>query len=340
MRTKLTIFLAPLIIIVSISMALNSCKQDSEIPNLPLSCKIISPLNGEVFELGSEVNFSIELKNQNATVSEILLFKDDINIVTFYNSPYEFKWNTADLEIGNYTFCVKAINSEGEESKMDEIELGIYVPYVFDFGSVSDYEGNTYKTITIGEQTWMAENLKSKVYAIGMDIPGVYAYNNDESNVDIYGRLYTWKAAMNYSTDEGVQGVCPNGWHLPTNDEWKILEKNLGMCQADLDTLGMRGTNEGGKLKKVDTNLWNLPNIAATNESGFSALPGGWRTGTDKYGGMGRIAYFWSSSSFGRWFADYRRLSFDEGGIYYYDYYHNRDAGRSVRCIKNDTTID
>ena len=115
-----------------------------------------------------------------------------------------------------------------------------------------------------------------------------YAKNcNDEcfsriSNRDNYGGLYTWAAAMDGSTSSstnpsGVKGVCPDGWHLPSDAEWKELEISLGMSQADADNTGFRGTDEGGKLKETGTAHWKSPNSGATNESRFTALPGGLR---------------------------------------------------------------
>ncbi len=165
-------------------------------------------------------------------------------------------------------------------------------------GTLSDYDGNTYNWIGIGKQAWMAENLKTTRYADGSAIPHVEGttewdnltvtdkaycwYNNSTANRDTYGGLYTWAAAMNGAASSdanpsGVQGVCPDGWHLPSDAEWKELEMFLGMSQAEADDTGWRGTDEGGKLKEAGTTHWNSPNTGATNESGFTALPGGCR---------------------------------------------------------------
>ena len=94
--------------------------------------------------------------------------------------------------------------------------------------TVTDFDGNIYETITIGEQVWLNENLKSLHYSDGTEIPGVVAYNNDDSLETIYGLLYSWNAAMNGSNVPGTQGVCPCSTHLPTDQEWTILENYLG----------------------------------------------------------------------------------------------------------------
>ena len=149
--------------------------------------------------------------------------------------------------------------------------------------SVTDIDGNVYKTIKIGDQLWMAENLKVTRYNNEDSIPhitdpgmwaelnsGAYSiYENDTNNVSIYGLLYNWHAV----TDN--RKIAPVGWHVPTDDEWKELEMYLGMSQSDADDVGWRGTDEGGKLKETGTAHWISPNTGATNESGFTALPSG-----------------------------------------------------------------
>jgi uncharacterized protein (TIGR02145 family) len=200
----------------------------------------------------------------------------------------------------------------------------------------------------------MKENLKTTHYADGTplvngtgagDITGDlntkywFVYGDNTANKNAYGLLYTWAAAMNgaASSDENpsiVQGVCPTGWHLPSDAEWKELEIHLGMSQADADkTLG-RGTDEGSKLKETGTVHWNSPNTA-TNESGFTALGGGirGRNGTSVY--MGEQTDFWSCTeeivSTEAWV---RRLDNDYGGISRFG--GLKEIGFSVRCVKDE----
>jgi len=206
--------------------------------------------------------------------------------------------------------------------------------------TVTDIDGNSYQTVLIGDQCWMAENLKVTHYRNGDPIPnvtdpsaweglttGAYCnYDNNEGHVATYGRLYNW-----YAVDDS-RYIAPAGWHVPTDDEWKQLEMYLGMSQAEVDATGWRGTDEGGKLKATGTTHWFPPNTGATNESGFSALPGGYR----HYGffvNMDYDANFWSSTENDSTHAWSRSL-------YYYNsqvgrFYYNKRAGFSVRCVRD-----
>jgi len=151
---------------------------------------------------------------------------------------------------------------------------------------ITDVDGNVYTSVTIGTQVWMVENLKTTKYSNGdligtttpatLDISGEstpkyqWAYDGNESNVATYGRLYTWYAV----TD--IRGVCPIGWHVPTDAEWTTLSIFLG------------GDNvAGGKLKETGTTHWTTPNIEATNETDFTALPGGSRSNSGAFGYIG-----------------------------------------------------
>ena len=142
-------------------------------------------------------------------------------------------------------------------------------------------DGKEYKTIKIGNQWWLAENLNIGVFveitnkgeihidASNNGIIEKYCFLNNEANCDTFGGLYDWDEMMQYNpSDEGeigtTQGICPDGWHLPTHTEWTTLTDYLGGI-----------TVAGGKLKEAGTRFWNTPNNNATNESGFTALPGG-----------------------------------------------------------------
>jgi len=217
---------------------------------------------------------------------------------------------------------------------------------------VIDIDGNTYGTVQIGEQIWMAENLKVPRYADGTSIPKVedqqtwfhftriskaYCdYNNVLSNGYLYGALYTWPAAvrgiLGTGLDPGdIQGICPDGWHIPSDSEWKQLELFLGMSQDEVDREEWRGVDQGGKLKQEGIQLWESPNTGSTDELGFKALPGGYRHGSGEFMGLGNTARFWSSSENGYgWF---RGLDYDNASV-------NRDysgvyRGYSVRCVKD-----
>jgi uncharacterized protein (TIGR02145 family) len=203
------------------------------------------------------------------------------------------------------------------------------------YGSLTDQEGNIYKTITIGSQTWMAENLRTTRYRNGENIPeetddilwhnlktGAYCIYQNTKSIDTiatYGRLYNW-FAVNDS-----RNIAPEGWHVPTLYEWKIMENFLGG-----DTIA------GGKLKESGTIHWRKAwNTNTTNESGFTALPGGYRVGT--FYSIGEFAYWWTAtegeeniyfdSAWHRhvfWFGD------GTGGCDCPKYF-----GKSVRCVKD-----
>ena len=175
-------------------------------------------------------------------------------------------------------------------------------------------DGQTYATVDIGSQTWFAENLNYQT-------TNSWWYDNSSANGDVYGRLYTWEAALT---------ACPDGWHLPTDDEWKQLEMFLGMSQSEADDTGWRGTNEGEKMKS--TSGWNS-NGNGTNSSGFNGLPGGHRDSSGSFHLLGDHGKWWSSTEYSGAGVWYR-------GLYYNDDQVGRSGsikadGRSVRCLKN-----
>lgn len=197
-------------------------------------------------------------------------------------------------------------------------------------------DGKTYQTVQIGNQCWFAENLN-----IGTRINGSsdqtdngviekYCYDDIESNCSVYGGLYQWDELMQYTTNESPQGVCPAGWHIPSDNEWKTLEMYLGMSQEVTELTLWRGTMEGSKLKA--TSGWYM-NGNGTNESGFTALPSGFR-GTDGqfyYGG--NWTDFWSSSQINIDLAWSRALGYSRDNIGRYE--DSKKFGFSIRCIKD-----
>jgi uncharacterized protein (TIGR02145 family) len=196
--------------------------------------------------------------------------------------------------------------------------------------TVADIDGNVYKTIKIGEQWWMAENLRVIHYRNGDAIPhiaegtwsvlttGAYCnYDNDVNHVTTYGRLYNWLAVNDN------RNIAPIGWHVASDAEWQILVHYLGGDAV-----------AGGKMKEAGLAHWALPNTGATNESGFSALPGGCRDFDSKYDGVGGYAFFWSSTEKSRYHAWSQDLYYKYSGIISDDY-SNKSCGYSVRCVKD-----
>jgi len=202
----------------------------------------------------------------------------------------------------------------------------------------------------------MAENLKTTHYADSTAIPYVenisswdildveakaYSwYDDNPDHRDIYGALYTWASATNgiMSTDanpRGVQGVCPTGWHLPSDAEWKELEMYVGLSQSEADGINNRGTIEAMKMKEAGDYHW-AGHTYSSNSSGFTALPGGTRNSDGSSNGLHKLGSFWTSTDSeteapgSAWS---RFLFYENGGIY--RYYIAKDRGLSVRCVKD-----
>jgi uncharacterized protein (TIGR02145 family) len=169
-------------------------------------------------------------------------------------------------------------------------------------------DGKVYKTVKIGEQVWMAENLAYKPTS-----GNYWAYDNEADNTAVYGYLYDWETALN---------VCPTGWHLPTDDEWTQLSDYLG---------GER--NAGGRLKETGTTHWKSPNEEANNESGFTALPGGARILSGEILYVGDRGNWWSATELYTNYAWTWSLFYTPKG--FYRSANSGMLGYSVRCLKD-----
>lgn len=228
-------------------------------------------------------------------------------------------------ESGIYSVTLFAGNQNESESVTKEDYI-----IVVDTGSVIDVEGNKYKTVKIKDQWWMAQNLAVTMFADGTNIlnaaddyiwkysdgPKYCWYNNDEK-YRVYGALY------NYSTVDTLN-ICPDGWHIPTDLDWTILIDNLGGFDV-----------AGGKMKNVDFNLWEEPNVGASNQSQFNALPSGRRHYNAAFYDLNEYANWWSST----------KQNGDGEGFFYYLFHDSPIVGRwtqdsrkgsSIRCLKNN----
>ncbi|MBW6492910.1 MAG: T9SS type A sorting domain-containing protein [Lentimicrobium sp.] len=224
----------------------------------------------------------------------------------------------------NYSRIITIVPTESQQVEVEFVEC-------------LDIDYNSYPVVTIGNQTWMAENLKVTHYRNGDEIPNVTEnsewndlrscaycwYDNDINWKDDYGALYNWYAAND------SRGLCPAGWHTPTDAEWTILANYLGGEGV-----------AGGKMKSTLTDpdahpRWNLPNTGATNESGFSGLPGGSRN--SPFGGgfysIGLVSYFWSSSQRDSGIGWLRSLVHDFSYLSVLSY--EKPNGYSVRCVRD-----
>jgi len=219
-----------------------------------------------------------------------------------------------------------------------------YVTAVQIPNTVTDIDDNVYQTLVFGNQEWMIENLKVTRYNNGDSIPnvtdnlawagsftGAYCvFDNDPANAEIFGNLYNC-----YAVDD-ARGLAPEGWHIPTDEEIKLLEIYLGMSESQTNSTGWRGTNEGSKMAGRD-DLW-LDEILDSNpdfgSSGFSLLPGGYRYyNNGLFRNMGNSGYFWSSTEGTSGYGWYRDLDYNHTDVYRSS--RIKRTGYSVRCVKN-----
>lgn len=208
--------------------------------------------------------------------------------------------------------------------------------------NVTDIDGNVYQSVTNCNQTWTKQNLNVSKYSDGTPIPQVSDpnqwanlttgawcyYNNDPANGTTYGKLYNWYAVVGiYDTASASnpplrKKLAPTGWHIPSDAEWTTLT----------DCLGGLGV-VGGKMKSTGTTLWQSPNKAATNESGFSGIPGGYRISVGPFINISRGCFWWSSTEIDAIFSWTRDLGYDKENASRSN--GNKKYGFSVRCIKD-----
>ncbi|MDY0315548.1 MAG: FISUMP domain-containing protein [Bacteroidales bacterium] len=242
-------------------------------------------------------------------------------------------------EEGQFTVSLTAGNGVLSSTKT-KLNFIVVSNNSYILGTFTDTRDNyTYQTVEIGSQTWMAENLKYLPSVVGPGAgsygdPYYYVYGYDGTdissakateNYQTYGVLYNWPAAMQ---------ACPTGWHLPSDDEWKELEMFLGMSQEQADEWGWRGTDEGGKLKETGITHWNSPNEGATNETGFTALPGGCRYDDGNFNNLGYHGHWWSATEDGSYYAWVRVLYYNSSDVDRGNYYV-KGFGCSVRCVRD-----
>ena len=250
---------------------------------------------------------------------------------------FEFATDTLFTYVCPVNGCTDEMAGNYNPEAVIEDGSCVYGPSECGGASTVTFDGYTYDLVAIGDQCWFAENLRTEHYANGDAIPGELSdgewgnttagaqavYNNDVSNLADYGRLYNW-----YAVDDG-RGLCPSGWHVPTDGEFVTLEMELGMSESEANDTGWRGTNEGAQMKSSpeDSPSWN-----GTNTIGFSGLAGGGRNYSGYCYNEGNAGYFWSASAEGAG-AWYRELG---GG---YTLVNRSSSGQrsgfSVRCVRD-----
>ena len=261
------------------------------------------------------------------------------------NNPTTWQWNFGDggtsseqnpahiyTDQGSYTVELTVNNSYGSDTII-KVNLITVMPGPCPGTPTVVYEGQTYNTVQIGSQCWFKENLNvgtmidSWVEQTNNGQIEKYCYDNDVANCATYGALYQWNEMMQYSTQQGIQGICPTGWHIPTDDEWCTLSQFLNP-NTDCNTLN---SPSGVGTKMKSTTGWADNN--GTNESGFTGLPGGHRDAFGDFYFYHSQGFWWTSTWSSPMHAKDRELSFqhsflvNEGFQILY--------GFSVRCIKD-----
>jgi len=211
------------------------------------------------------------------------------------------------------------------------------------YGSITDQDGNTYATIVIGEQEWMAENLRTTLYANGDAIPnvtlggysqfswgqtvtGAWAHYHNNSQYDYpYGKLY------NFFAVHDSRNICPSGWHVPSDAEWNVL---IGFLDPGFNpnAQGVQSNTVGNKMKSVGTLYWQNPNSNATNESGFSGVGGGSRNSEGDFSGISVEGRWWSATVNLPYGSYIRTFGYFDGRVYRFN---DASGGMSVRCVKD-----
>lgn len=321
---------------------------------------LVTTINAQQVEVQGELK--VAQMTTDATGSNLVTRKEDGTLGTrSVSSLLSFASDTtrtlaSDLELAKFLcdcqnvppFLIEQLLESGYTIE-NLVEAGIPVEEILDavkFGQLFDSRDNQiYKTVTIGTQTWMAENLN-----IGTRIDGTtastnngtiekYCQENDPNFCVTFGGLYTWDESMQYSFTEGTQGICPDGWHLPTDAEWMVLEEFLGMCSGTgsgcSESTGARGTNQGSQLAGSQL-LWSSSAISTDPEfglSGFDAKPGGYKTSSGSLTHLYESAFFWTSKVSTGSNAWQRQIYTLDSEVYRNSF--GRTEGYSVRCIKD-----
>jgi uncharacterized protein (TIGR02145 family) len=297
---------------------------DSQSPTV----NITYPVHGSTVE--GTVRIKVDVQD-DTSIEKVEFYINGQLLFADIAIPWEYSWNTSSCDKGQqYTILAKAYDQAGNigNSLLILVTIPEDVIIIYETGTMSDIDGNTYNTVKIGNQWWMAENLKVIHYRNGDTIPEICDnsewadsrtgarcnYNNDDNNNNIYGCLYN-----SYATDDN-RVLAPENWHIPTLVEWNILVDYIG-------------DSPGGKLKYAGPNYWVTPNVGATNSVGFSVLPGGHRwNGNGWFDELGESAYFWASDIM---VGDAGIMSLYYNSSRVYPGTWAKTEGLSIRCVKN-----
>lgn len=325
MKTSRIIPLFMAFMVITLTLPYNSCKKQDEntaTTTVPvLLTKNASGITNSTAEVGGVIT-----GNGGTSITERgVCYSTSANPTVIDNTE------TSELGTGTYELTLTELNPATEyyykAYAINSVGIGYGDQKSFTTqegggGSIltDPRDGQEYEVVTIGSQTWMAENLN---YQTGNS----WCYNDDPAYCAIYGRLYDWDTFMNgasssNSVPSGVQGVCPPGWHVPSDEEWTILTYFLGGSAV-----------AGGEMKETGTSHWSSPNTGATNSSGFTALPGGRRETNGSFHYLTTWALFWSSTEFDPDNAIYRFLRSNNTTVSSFS--QSKTQARSARCLQD-----
>jgi uncharacterized protein (TIGR02145 family) len=327
----MNVFLKNFSILCFLLLSVSSCEK-SERPIEIETGGVISSSSTSITVTGNIIDLGEGILTYGHELSTNSTFTMDLKTTMFSNPTDTGTYISTINFLTPNTYYIRAY-ATGSNGTVYGESISFTIVYVEpQKGTFIDIRDNQeYDWIKIGDQVWMAENLKATKYNDGSSIPlvtdntewgnlttpGYCWYGNDESKKTPYGALYNW-----YVVNE--DNLCPTGWHVPSDAEWTMLTTYLG---GELVT--------GGKLKSTDTTYWFSPNTGATNESGFTALPGGWRTNGGTFPYFGKDGGFWSSTecstlTISAWFRD---VSYNSNEVW--RSYFPKVYGFSVRCLKD-----
>lgn len=315
------------------------CTSCGEEENINPQCKITWPIDEQEFLVGKLINIIVDARDSDGIITNVEFYLNNVKIGSSNNPPFLMELNTTELSAGEYSIKVTTIDDKSA-IVFDEISITLQeirkpcpgLPTI-------TYDGQLYNTILIGKQCWLRENLNVGVMVNNYEqqsnngIIEKYCYENYSSNCDLYGGLYEWEEMMKFDTTEGIQGICPPNWHIPSDEEWKILEGAVDSKyfadDEEWDLINHRGYDAGDRLKSVDG--WNYN--GGSNFYHFFALPGGYHSGGNWFDDLGTYSNFWSSTQLDDDRAWNRLLYASRSRITRYGKFKHQ--GFSVRCIKD-----
>ena len=297
-----------LLIFIAAILAISCNKEnsgDNKLNEYP-SCYISLPASGQEFEVGDIISISVNAADQDGVITDVQFYVNGILKNSVTETPYIYQWNTSGEVEGQYLIKVTSVDNENAVST-DEIAIELKKE-TSNFETYTDpRDGKTYVTVKIGEQTWFTENL---------------SFGEDSTKYSNSKGYYSWKSAIS---------ACPDGWHLPTDEEWKEFEMNMHMTQNDADAIGWRGEAQGMWLKSKEG--WKNEGNG-TDKYGFNAKPEGYLSEEGERYHYEEDALFWTATFHGsEESAWYRRLNYGATAIGRLS--TTSTARFNVRCVKN-----